>query len=177
MFKAVLMATLLATGLRVSAGEPQVTTLVFVNAGEMEVSTSTDANLSTTGQEQANQLVSSLDGMDISAIYTTFVNRAVETVTPLAKARMKQLDYFKLTDDPEQAASVFNDLIKRNKGKTIVICSDPENITAMIYRTGLRGKEIKTLYDKGCGHVLIVKQSSNNAPVAQKLNMNIQKKV
>ncbi|WP_211093025.1 hypothetical protein [Chitinophaga polysaccharea] len=70
---------------------------------------------------------------------------------------MRQLDYFKLADNPEQAANVFNHLIKRNKGKAFVICSDPENITAVIYRTGLWGKEIKTLYDRGSGQVLTVK--------------------
>ena len=116
-----------------------------------------------------------LDGPDISAIH--FPEPCGGSCYHAGQTRMKPLDYFKLTDDPGQAAGVFNDLIKRNKGKTIVMGSDPGNITAMIYHTGLRGKGIKTLYGKGCGQVLVIKQSGNNAPVAQKLNMNIQKKV
>ncbi len=177
MLKAVLMAALLATGHPVSATGPEETTLIFVNAAEVESSPSPDPGLSATGQEQASQLVSSLEGMDISAIYTTFLNRSVQTVTPLSKARQQQLDYFRLNGDPDQTTAVLKDMIKKNKGKTIVICSVPENITAMLQHAGVRGKTMKTLYDKGCGQVLVVKQREGNAAVAQKLNMNIQKKV
>jgi broad specificity phosphatase PhoE len=177
MLKAVLMATLLATGTPVSAAEPEVTTLIFVNAAEVESSPSSDPSLSATGQEQATQLASSLEGMEISAIYTTYLNRAVQTVTPLSKAHQQQLDYFRLNGDPEQTTATLKDMIKKNKGKTIVICSVPENITAMLQHAGVKGRIMKTLYDKGSGQVLVVKHSGNNTAVAQKLNMNIQKKV
>ncbi|MDR6567592.1 Broad specificity phosphatase PhoE [Chitinophaga ginsengisegetis] len=177
MLKAVLMATLLATGTPVSAAEPEVTTLIFVNAAEMESSPSADPGLSATGLEQATQLASSLEGTEISAIYTTYLNRAVQTVTPLSKAHQQQLDYFRLNGDPEQTTATLKDMIKKNKGKTIVICSVPENITAMLQHAGVKGKIMKTLYDKGSGQVLVVKHSGNNTAVAQKLNMNIQKKV
>lgn len=177
MLKAVLMATLLATGTPASATEPEVTTLIFVNAAEVESSPSADPGLSAAGQEQASQLASSLEGMDISAIYTTYLNRSVQTVTPLSKAHQQELGYFRLNGDPDQTMAVIKDMIKKNKGKTIVICSVPENITAMLQHAGIRGKTMKTLYDKGCGQVLVVKHSGSGAAVAQKLNMNIQKKV
>lgn len=177
MLKTLFMATLLATGTQVFASEPEVTTIIFVNAAEVETSPSADPGLSASGQEQAGQLVTSLQGTDISAIYTTFLNRAVQTVTPLATAHQQKLDYFRLNGDPELTSSVIKDMIKKNSGKTIVICSDPENITAMIRQAGVRGKDVKTLYDKGCGQVLVVKRSGNSPAVAQKLNMNIQKKV
>ncbi|MBO9730950.1 MAG: histidine phosphatase family protein [Chitinophaga sp.] len=177
MLKTLFMAAMLATGTQVFATEPEVTTIIFVNAAEMESSPSTDPGLSPSGTEQANQLVSSLEGTSINAIYTTFINRAIQTVTPLAKARQQQLDYFRLNGDPELTTSIVKDMIKKNSGKTIVICSDPENIAAMIRQVGVKGKDVKTLYDKGSGQVLVVKRSSNNTAVAQKLNMNIQKKV
>ncbi|MBS0031940.1 histidine phosphatase family protein [Chitinophaga sp. 22321] len=177
MLKTLFMATLLATGTQVLATEPEVTTIIFVNAAEMETSPSADPGLSTTGQEQATQLVSSLQGVDINAIYTTFLNRAVQTVTPLAQSHQQKLDYFRLNGDPELTSSIVKDMIKKNSGKTIVICSDPENITALIRQAGVRGKDVKTLYDRGCAQVLVVKRTGNSTPVAQKLNMNIQKKV
>ncbi|HEY9259133.1 histidine phosphatase family protein [Chitinophaga sp.] len=177
MLKTLFMATLLATGTQVFATEPEVTTIIFVNAAEMESSPSSDPGLSPSGEEQASQLATSLAGTDINAIYTTFINRAVQTVTPLAKSRQQQLDYFRLNGDPELTSSIMKDMIRKNSGKTIVICSDPENITAMIRQAGVKGKDVKTLYDKGCGQVLVVKRSGNNTAVAQKLNMNIQKKV
>ncbi|SEW50248.1 histidine phosphatase family protein [Chitinophaga arvensicola] len=177
MLKAFIMATLMATGLSVSASEPEVTTIIFVNAAEMESSPSADPGLSPGGQEQATQLASSLEGTEIAAIYTTFLNRAVQTVTPLSKAHDQKLDYFRINGDPDQTSSTFKDMIKKNKGKTFVICSDPENITAMLQHAGVRGKVMKTLYDKGCGQVLVVKYNGTNTAVAQKLNMNIQKKV
>lgn len=177
MLKAVLIAALLATGIQASAADPETTTLIFVNAAEMEASPSPDPGLSTTGAEQAKLLASSLAGTDISAIYTTYVNRAVQTVTPLAKDHQQKLDYFRLNGDPELTSSIIRDMVKKNKGKTIVICSDPENIPAMMRQAGVRGKAVKTLYDKGCGQVLVVKLSGSNDAVAQKLNMNIRKKV
>jgi bisphosphoglycerate-dependent phosphoglycerate mutase len=175
--KTAIMATLLATGLQSFATGPEVTTVIFVNAAEVESSPSADPGLSATGQEQANQLSVSLADIDIATIYTTYANRAIQTVTPLSKARQRELDFFRINDDPELMNSVMKDMLKLNKGKTIVICSDPENIPAMVRHLGVKGKDVKTLYDKGCGQVLVVKVSGNNTAVAQKLNMNIQKKV
>ncbi|PSL43772.1 histidine phosphatase superfamily protein (branch 1) [Chitinophaga niastensis] len=177
MLKTAIIATLLASGVQAFATEPDVTTIIFVNAAEVETSPSADPGLSVAGLEQANQLTTSLADVDIATIYTTYANRAVQTVTPLSKARQRGLDYFRINDDPELMNSVMKDMLKRNKGKTIVICSDPENIPAMVRHLGVRGKDVKTLYDKGCGQVLVVKVSGNNTAVAQKLNMNIQKKV
>jgi hypothetical protein len=177
MLKAVLMAALLAAGTQAPAADPVTTTLIFVNAAEMEASPSPDPGLSAAGMQQANLLAASLAETDIGTIYTTYVNRAVQTVTPLAKAHHQQLDYFRLNGDPELTTSIIKDMIRRNKGKTIVICSDPENIPAMMRSAGVRGKAVKTLYDKGCGQVLMVKLNSGSGAVAQKLNMNIQKKV
>lgn len=68
-------------------------------------------------------------------------------------------------------------IVKQNKGKTIVICGNPENIPAMARTLGVKAKSVKALYDKGSGRFLIVEVHGNNNAVAQKLNMNIQKKV
>ncbi|MFY0255784.1 histidine phosphatase family protein [Chitinophaga sp. 30R24] len=177
MLKTLVMATLLATGMQATATDPEVTTLIFVNAAEMESSPSDDPGLSSIGQQQAEQLAMLLEGMEIAAIYTAYQNRSVATVTPLAKAHQQKLDYYRENGDQELTANTIRDMIKKNKGKTIVICGDPENIPAMIRQTGVKGKDMKTLYDKGCGQILVVKHNGSSAAVAQKLNMNIQKKV
>ncbi|CAL1518063.1 histidine phosphatase family protein [Chitinophaga sp. MM2321] len=177
MLKTAFLAVMMAAGTQTFANGPDVTTIIFVNPAEVENSPSADPGLSTAGLEQADQLAASLQSEDIAAIYTTYVNSAVQTVTPLSRTKQCSLDYYRITNDPELVESVLKDMIKKNKGKTIVICGDPENIPAMARHLGVKGKEVKTLYDKGCGRFMVVKVNGNNATVAQKLNMNIQKKV
>lgn len=172
-----MMAVLLVAGTLAAKADPEETTVIFVNSADVETTVSADPGLSEEGKEQANQLVTSLEGTEVAAIYTVYANRSVATVKPLAENRQQQLAYFRLNGDQELTSTVFKDMIKRNKGKTIVICADPEHIDAMMKETGLKVKEAKALHDKGCGQALIVKVNKGKPAVAQKLNMNIQKKV
>ncbi|WP_212004128.1 hypothetical protein [Chitinophaga sp. HK235] len=176
MLKTAILATMLAAGLSSFATGPEkVTTIIFVNAAEEEVSPS--AGLSPEGQDQAREFTDALRHIDVAAIYTIYVNKAVQTVTPLSQLRQLNPVYYWVTKDHETADCVLDCIVRQNKGKTIVICGNPENIPLMARCLGVKGKTVKTLYDKGSGRFLIVKVMGNNTAVAQKLNMNIQKKV
>jgi hypothetical protein len=177
MLKTLMMATLFASSVLAAKADPEETTIIFVNAAETETSASADPGLSANGESQAAQLVTSLDGMDIASIYTTYSNRAVATVTPLAEKRQQKLEYYRLNDDQELTSTIFKDMIKKNKGKTIVICGDPEQVVTLIRESGIKGKDLKTLHDKDCGKAWVVKVNKGKPSVAQTLNMNIQKKV
>jgi hypothetical protein len=172
-----LMAILFAAGTLAAKADPEETTIIFVNSAEMETSVSPDPGLSQAGKEQAAQLASSLEGTEIAGIYSTYANRSIGTVTPLAEKRQQQLQYFRLNGDQELTSTVFKDMIKRNKGKTIVVCGDPEHIDAMMRAAGVRVKDARSLHDKGSGQALVVKVNKGKPALAQKLNMNIQKKV
>ncbi|RFS19543.1 hypothetical protein DVR12_23215 [Chitinophaga silvatica] len=177
MLKTLMMAVLFAAGTLVAKADPEETTIIFVNSAETESSPSSDPGLSTNGQDQAKSLVDVLEGMEIANIYTTYANRSVATVTPLAEHRKQKLEYFRLNGDQELTASILKDMINRNKGKTIVICSDPELVASLIREAGVKGKDAKSLHDKGCGKALLVKVNKGKPAVAQTLNMNSQKKV
>ncbi|MBC9928813.1 hypothetical protein [Chitinophaga qingshengii] len=176
MLKTAILATLLAAAIPAFATGPEkVTTVIFVNAAEEEATPS--AGLSTEGQDQARMFTEALRHIDVAAIYTIYQNKAVQTVGPLSELRQLHPVYYWVTRDSETRECVLDCIVKKNKGKTIVICGNPENIPAMARSLGVRAKAVKTLYDKGSGQFLIVQVLGNNTAVAQKLNMNIQKKV
>ncbi|MET6997431.1 histidine phosphatase family protein [Chitinophaga defluvii] len=176
MLKTTLFSVLLAAGMQAFAAEPEVTTVIFVNPAEVIESPVTDPGLSANGKEQAVNLSTSLQSTAVAAIYTTYLNRAVQTVEALSKSKQVPLDYFRDTDDPEMIKSIIAAMVKKYKGKTIVICGDARNIPVMAKSLGIKTKDIKEVYDKTCGEALMVKVGDRTA-VAQKLNMNFQKKV
>lgn len=176
MLKTAILATLLAAGSAVHATGPEkVTTVIFVNAAEEEATPA--AGLSAEGRDQTRLFTEALRHIDVAAIYTLYVNKAVQTVAPLSELRQLHPVYYWVTKDEETRNCVLDCIVKQNKGKTIVICGNPENIPAMARSLGVKAKSVRTLYDKGSGQFLIVEVHGNNNAVAQKLNMNIQKKV
>lgn len=176
MLKTTLFSVFMAAGMQVFAAEPEVTTVIFVNPAEVIESPVNDPGLSANGKEQAANLSTCLQTTEVAAIYTTYLNRAVQTVEALSKSKEVPLDYFRDTDDPEMIKSIIEAMVKKYKGKTIVICGDAKNIPLMAKSLGIRTKNIKEVYDKTCGEALMVKVGERTA-VAQKLNMNFQKKV
>jgi phosphohistidine phosphatase SixA len=176
MLKTALLSAILVAGTHVFAAEPEVTTIIFVNPAEVIESPVNDPGLSDKGKAQAADLSASLQGTEVAAIYTTYLNRAVQTMEILSKTKDVKLDYFRDTDDPEMIKTVLDAMVKKHKGKTIVICGDVKNIPLMAKSLGIRTKNIKEVFDGRCGEALIIKVS-NRAAVAQKLNMNFQKKV
>lgn len=176
MLKTAILATLLAAGnVAFATGPEKVTTVIFVNAAEEESTPS--AGLSKEGRDQTRLFTDAVRHIDVTAIYTIFVNKAEQTVAPLSELRQLRPVYYWVTKDQETLDCVLDCIVKQNRGKTIVICGNPENIPAMARSLGVKAKTVRTLYDKGSGRFLVVRVLGNNTAVAQKLNMNIQKKV
>lgn len=176
MIKQLVLPLLLLAGLYVRAAGPE-TTIIFVNPAESETSPVPDPGLSAGGREQAAALQNALAGTAVSVIYSTYSNCAVQTVEPLAKERGMELNYYRATEDAGILQSVMEDILKKHKGKTVVVCAPPRVIPVMARFAGIRPRDMKGSYDKGNGRGWVVKIPDQGQAIAQKLNMNIQKKV
>lgn len=153
------------------------TTVVFVNCAETAAGTAGPV-LTAAGREQAAQLTLFLRDMPVSAVYTPYSSCLMQTVQPLADARDFKVQYFRdaCENNPEVMEHILEEMMKRHKGKTIVICAPAQSILKMATMLGIREKELKP----GMGlfeEVLIVNVFDVGEAVAQKLNMNFQKKV
>ncbi len=153
------------------------TTVVFVNCAE---TTAGEKGLVLTGkgQEQAGQLARFLRDMPVEAVYSPYSGCLQQTVAPLAVSKNTTVRYFRDASeaDPKVMDHILQEMIIRHTGKTIVICAPPKSILKMANLLGIREKELKP----GLGlfeEVLIVNVFYAGEAVAQKLNMNFQKKV
>lgn len=151
------------------------TTVIFIHCAETE---SGDEKLSATGKEQAGALTAFLSDMEVAAVYAPFRNCLVETVQPLADAQKRKVEYFRdaTTEAPDAMKHILDVIVEKHKGKTIVICAPAASIKVMAGMLGVREKELKA--GKGTfNEVLLVNVLWQGEAVAQKLNMNFQKKV
>jgi hypothetical protein len=176
MIKQLFIPLFLVVSLSLMAATPE-TTIIFVNPAEAEVSPVQDPGLSSHGREQAAGLQHALAGTEVKAVYSTYLNSAIQTIEPLAKERNLKISYYRATENPDIIQSVVAAILKRHKGETVVVCALPQLVPVMARLAGIRPKDVKTLYDGRHGQGLVVKITDQGQAVAQKLNMNSQKKV
>lgn len=179
MFKTAILCVLLAGGMSIPAvtAAQEPTTFIFVNPAEQDSSPSADPGLSETGRGQAAMLIDYLQDQHVEAVYASYTNCAMQTVRPLTESLRQQLMHFKDTDDIPLMENTLQAMIKKHKGKTIVICGNPKNIRLMALSLGIKGKNLKTLYNSACGEGLVIKVTEGGTAVAQKLEWNSRKKV
>ncbi|WP_341839511.1 hypothetical protein [Chitinophaga caseinilytica] len=149
------------------------TTVIFVNCAEQE-----QGQLTATGRDQAGLLVNFLESEKISAVYAPFNPCLVETVKPLAASKGQEVTYFRdaCDDDEPVMEHILDVMLEKNAGKTIVVCAKAGSIEKMSKMLGIKKNSLKP--NTGAfGEVLIVNILYKGEAVAQKLNMNFQKKV
>lgn len=149
------------------------TTVIFVNCAEQE-----QGRLTPAGNDQASLLVTFLENESINAVYAPYNACLVATVQPLARAQGKEVTYFRdaCDDDPDAMEHILTVMMEKNAGKTIVVCAKAGSIEKMSKMLGIRKNSLKP--NTGAfGEVLIVNVLYKGEAVAQKLNMNFQKKV
>ncbi|MBO9154203.1 hypothetical protein ACFOTA_18455 [Chitinophaga sp. GCM10012297] len=152
------------------------TAIIFVNCAEMKQGAK--PALSIMGRAQAGHLVKFLENEPVAAIYSPYNQCLVETVAPLAESKGKKVEYYRdaCEDNPEVMRHILETMLERNDGKTIVVCAPSKSIKTMAKMLGIREKDLK--YSSGVfNEVLIVNVLGFGEAVAQKLNMNFQKKV
>lgn len=134
--------------------------------------------LSPTGRQQADALSAFLSDMEVAAVYVPFKKCLIETVQPLASTQRRKVEYFRdaTTDAPDAMKHILDVMMEKYKGKTVVICAPAASVKIMAGMLGIKEKALK----KGRGtfnEVLLVNVWWFGEAVAQKLNMNFQKKV
>lgn len=153
------------------------TTVVFVNCAETTPGEKGPV-LTATGKEQAGQLARFLRDMPVEAVYSPYSGCLQQTVEPLAASKNTTVRYFRdaCEANPEVMNHILQEMMIKHTGKTIVICAPSKSILKMAGMLGIRQKELKP----GMGlfeEILIVNVFYAGEAVAQKLNMNFQKKV
>lgn len=153
--------------------ESSITAFFFIHCAE----TAGEA-LSPTGREQALALQAFLADTEVAAVYVPYRHCLIETVQPLASAKGRKVEYFRdaTIEAPDAMKHILDVMMEKHKGKAVVICAPAESIKIMAGMLGIREKALR----KGNGtfnEVLLVNVWWFGEAVAQKLNMNFQKKV
>lgn len=160
-----------------SPPERAATTVIFVNCAETS-SDGAEPGLSLTGRQQSAHLAEFLKDMEIGAVYSPYSPCLIKTVEPLAQSKKHQVQYYRdaTLDNMAAMEHILTTMMEANDGKTIVVCAPGKSIIKMAGILGIREKDLKSsrgVFDE----VLIVNVLEIGQAVAQKLNMNFQKKV
>lgn len=162
--------------LRKPRPESSITTFVFIHCAE--TADGGDKMLSSTGRQQADALSVFLSDMEVAAVYVPFKKCLIETVQPLASTQRRKVEYFRdaTTEAPDAMKHILDVMMEKHKGKTVVICAPAASVKIMAGMLGIKEKALKT--GRGTfNEVLLVNVWWFGEAVAQKLNMNFQKKV
>lgn len=105
----------------------------FILLRHCEKGSGENPNLTTRGKARAKSLVSSLNGDQIDAIYSTPFKRTQETVQPLASQRKLQVQVVEERDERKLMAKLLAD----NKGKSVVVASHVNVIPDLVSTLGI----------------------------------------
>lgn len=152
-------------------------TVIFVNCAETAAD-GAEPGLSLTGRQQSAHLAEFLKDMEIGAVFAPYSPCLIKTVEPLAQSKNHKVQFYRDATMDNMAAMehILTTMMEANAGKTIVVCAPGKSIIKMAGILGIREKDLKSsrgVFDE----VLIVNVLEIGSAVAQKLNMNFQKKV
>lgn len=110
-----------------SNSENKLSTIILVRHAEKGEDGTKDPSLSDKGKQRADLLAHFLKDVSIDSFYATPYKRAIETITPLAKANGKQVLAYNPTD-----RNSFSEMIQAGKGKKIVIAGHSNTVPPMV---------------------------------------------
>ncbi len=132
----IVIYTAIAIGLAWFFESQATTTVIFVRHAERAAAPSADPGLSNAGQRRVAELTRQLVDADVvagvDAIYATPYRRAQETVRPLADA----LDLPINTYDVSNTEAVLETILKKHKGKIILLVGHSNTIPELIANLG-----------------------------------------
>ena len=121
------------------------TTVIFVRHAEKMAEPSDDPGLSEAGQQRAAELARQLVDADVvagvDAIYSTSYRRTEETARPVADALSLPITSY----DASNTETIMDEIVKKHKGKIILVVGHSNTIPALIGNMGASKKvpEIK----------------------------------
>ncbi len=156
-----LFALILVTEIGVlQAQDRAVTTLFFVRHAEKDLDDDKNPNLTDEGAERAERLQYVLHNVDFSAIYTTNFNRTVQTIQPVAHAKMIQPNYY----SPMDGKATLDEIMGNHKGRNVLIVGHSNTIPMMLNML-LGAEEYEQFPDDAYGELYIVNILKNGEAV------------
>jgi broad specificity phosphatase PhoE len=138
--QAIIIYTAIAVGLAWFFESQATTTMIFVRHAEKALDGTEDPGLSVEGQRRANELSRQLVDADvvagIDAIYSTPFRRTVETAQPVADALGLEISRY----DPSDNEAVLETILKRHKGKIILVVGHSNTLPTLIADLGASKK-------------------------------------
>ena len=132
--------TLIAIGLAWFFESQATTTIIFVRHAEKAVDGGSDPELSAAGRRRVAELTRQLVDADvvagIDAIYVTQYKRTQETARPLADALGLPINQY----DAADTEAVLETILKRHKGKIILVVGHSNTLPVLIANLGASKK-------------------------------------
>ena len=132
--------TLIAIGLAWFFESQATTTIIFVRHAEKALDAGDDPGLSAAGRRRVAELTRQLKDADVvagvDAIYTTQYRRTQETARPLADALDLPINQY----DAADTESVLETILKRHKGKIILVVAHSNTLPELIANLGASKK-------------------------------------
>lgn len=146
---------IVAVGLAWFFESQATTTIIFVRHAEKALDGSDDPSLSPAGQRRAAELTRQMVDADVvagvDALYATEYRRTRETIEPLAK--MLELDINEYdSGDTEQ---VLETILKRHKGKIILVVGHSDTIPQLIANLGA-SKSVPPIADEEHDNIYLI---------------------
>ena len=136
----IVIYTAIAVGLAWFFESQATTTVIFVRHAEKATAPADDPGLSEAGQRRAAELARQLVDADvvagIDAVYSTPFRRTEETARAVAEA----LDLSLVSYDAEDTESFIEELVRKHKGKIVLVVGHSNTVPLMIAGMGASKK-------------------------------------
>jgi len=138
--QAIIIYTAIALGLAWFFESQATTTMIFVRHAEKALIPVDNPGLSPAGQARAEELARQLVDADvvagIDAIYSTPYRRTMETAQPVADALELEINEY----DPSENEVVLSTILKKHKGKIVLVVGHSNTVPTLIYDLGASKK-------------------------------------
>jgi len=151
----VLLYTAIAIGLAWFFESQATTTIIFVRHAEKAESPPEDPELSEQGKRRVAELTRQLVDADvvagIDAIYSTPYKRTMETARPLSEVLDLPINRY----DPDDNEAVLETILKRHKGKIILVVGHSDTIPGLIADLGA-SKKVPPIDDMEYDNIYVI---------------------
>jgi broad specificity phosphatase PhoE len=155
--QAIIIYVAIAIGLAWFFESQATTTIIFVRHAEKQEAPAGDPELTEAGRRRVAELTRQLADADVvagvDAIYSTPFKRTMQTAEPLAAAL--DLPVHPYDPDPEDPEAMLDDIVRRNKGKIILIVGHSNTIPELIAELGA-SKRVPPIADNEYDNIYII---------------------
>ncbi|MDH4047353.1 MAG: histidine phosphatase family protein [Gammaproteobacteria bacterium] len=152
---AVVIYVTIAVGLAWFFESQATTTVIFVRHAEKDLSVAEDPPLSAAGRQRVAELTRQLVDADvvagIDAIYSTPFKRTRQTAEPLAARLAIPIEIY----DPDDNEAVLAQILKKHKGRIILVVAHSDTVPALIADLGA-SKKVPAIAENEYDNIYVV---------------------